>query len=89
MLGAQPENEDGAGEEEDGGGGEGRLDVESAPEKSDEKAGEEIADGVNGGEGTEGHAVLLLGDSFGGEGILEGFFRADIKASQNENHREQ
>ena len=88
-LGSKAKDEKGTGEKEDGGGGEGGLDVEGAPEESDQEAGEKIADGVDGGERAEGHAVLFLGDNLGGEGVFEGFFRADVESSKNENHREQ
>lgn len=89
LRGAQAEDEEGAGEEEDGGGGEGDLRIEGAPEKADEEAGDEVADGVHGGEGAEGHAVLFLGDQFGGKGVFEGFFGADIQTGQDEDHGEQ
>ena len=88
-LGSKAKDEQCTGEKEDGGGGKGGLDVEGAPEESDQEAGEKIADGVDGGKRAEGHAVLFLGDNLGGEGVFEGFFRADVESSKNENHREQ
>jgi len=88
-LGSKAKNEKGTGEKEDGGGSEGGLDVEGAPEESDQEAGEKITDGVDGGERAEGHAVLFLGDNLGGEGVFEGFFRADVEPRKNENDREQ
>jgi hypothetical protein len=42
------------------------LGVEGRPEEADEEAGKEIPDGVDGGEGAEGEAVLVFGDEFGG-----------------------
>src|SRR5438046_1991380 len=80
---AQAEDQHGAGKREDGGGGEGGLHVESAPEGTHEEAGDEVADGVDGGERSEGHAVLLLGHELGGKGILQGFFGADVKARED------
>jgi len=88
-LGSKAKDEKGTGEKEDGGSGEGGLDVEGAPEESDQEAGKKIADGVDGGERAEGHSVLLLGDNLGGEGIFEGFFGADVETGKNENHRKQ
>ena len=88
-LGSKAKNEKGTGEKEDGGGSEGGLDVEGAPEESDQEAGEKITDGVDGGERAEGHAVLFLGDNLGGEGVFEGFFRADVQTRKNENNHEQ
>src|SRR2546421_3073851 len=89
MLRSQADDEECAGEKEDGGGGEGNLYVERAPNESDQEAGEKIADGVDGGERAEGHAVLFLGDNLGGEGVFEGFFRADVQTRKNENNHEQ
>src|SRR3989442_2254271 len=74
MLRSQADDEECAGEKEDGGGGEGNLYVERAPNESDQEAGEKIADGIDGGERAEGHAVLLLRDNLGGEGIFKRFF---------------
>src|SRR6266700_1719039 len=65
-------------DEKERGGGEGNLYVEGAPEEADEEAGDEVADGVDGGEGSEGHAVLFLGDEFGGEGIFEWLLGAEL-----------
>src|SRR5438094_903986 len=79
MLRSQADDEECAGEKEDGGGGEGNLYVERAPNESDQEAGEKIADGIDGGERAEGHAVLLLRDNLGGEGIFKRFFGADVE----------
>ena len=65
------------------------MHVEGTPQEAYEEAGEEIADGIDGGEGPEGHAVLLLADNLGGERVFEGFFGADVEARKDENHREQ
>jgi len=86
---AQAEDEEGAGEEEDGGGGKGGLNIEGAPEGADEEAGAKVAEGIDGGEGAEGHAVLFFWDELGGEGIFESFFRADVKSCQDKNYHEQ
>ena len=88
-MGFQAEDEEGAGEEEDGGGGESGLHVEGGPQETDKEAGDEIADGVDGGEGAEGHTMLLLGDQLGGERVFEGFFGADIETSEDKDHNEQ
>src|SRR5467141_3674639 len=84
----KPQNQYSAGEEEDGRGGEGGLDVEGAPEEADEEAREEIAHSIDSGERAEGHSVLFLGDQLGGEGVFEGFFRSDVKTGQDKNHSE-
>src|SRR5216684_945132 len=86
---AKPQNQYSTDDEKERGGGEGGLNVEGAPEEADEQAGEEVADGIDGGERAEGHAVLLFGDEFGGERIFEGFFRAEVKTREHKNHREQ
>src|SRR5260221_11957136 len=88
-MGSQAEDGEGGGEEGDGGGGEGGLDIEGGPEEADEKAGEEVADGVDSCEGTESHAVLLFGDELGSEGVFEWLFGADVKTSQGKNQGEQ
>src|SRR6266478_2730833 len=88
-MGSKPKYQESAGEEEHGGGGEGRLDIEGGPEEADEKAGEEVANGVDSCEGTESHAVLFFGDNFGGEGVFEWLFGADVKTSQGKNQGEQ
>jgi len=49
----------------------------------------EVADGIDGGEGAEGHAVLFFGDQLGGERIFERFFGADVKACEYKNQGEQ
>jgi len=69
-MGAEAEDECGSREEEDGGSGESDLRVEGAPEKADQDAGDEVADGVDGGESAKSHAVLFAGDEFGGERIF-------------------
>src|SRR5439155_751480 len=89
MLRSQADDEECAGEKEDGGGGEGNQYVERAPNESDQEAGEKIADGIDGGERAEGHAVLLLRDNLGGEGIFKRFFGADVEPRKHENHRKQ
>ena len=33
--------------------------------------------------------MLFLGDNLGGEGVFEGFFRADVQTRKNENNHEQ
>src|SRR2546429_71838 len=86
---SQAEDQEGPGEEENRGGGEGGLHVENAPERAHQKARDEIADRIDRGESTEGHAVLLLGHEFRGEGVFEGFLRANVETSQNEDHDEQ
>ena len=65
------------------------MNVKGAPEKANEETRDEVADGVDGGKGAEGHAVLLLGDEFGGERIFQSFFRADVKARKDKNQPEQ
>src|SRR5260370_2668881 len=65
------------------------MDVEGDREEADHEAGEEVADGVDGGEGAEGDAVLFFGNQLGGERILERLFGADVKACQDKNHGEQ
>src|SRR5260370_34960333 len=82
---AKPQNQYSTDDEKESGGGESGLDVEGAPEKADHEAGDEVADGVDGGERAERHAVLFFGDQFGGQRILERFFRADVKASNATN----
>src|SRR5712692_1776434 len=88
-VSAKPQNQYSTDDEKESGGGEGGLDVERAPEEADHEAGDEVADGVDGGERAEGHAVLLFGDQFGGERIFERFFRADVETRENKNHDEQ
>src|SRR5260370_19527437 len=83
---AKPQNQYSTGEEKDGRGGESGLDVEGAPEEADEEAGEEIAHGIDSGEGAEGHAVLLLGDELGGERIFERVFGADGEGREGGNY---
>src|SRR5260370_4049728 len=78
---AKPQNQYSASEKEDGRGGEGGLDVEGAPQEADEEAREEIAHGIDGGERPEGHAVLLLGDQLGGQGVFHRFFRSHVNTS--------
>src|SRR6266480_2111450 len=86
---AKPQNEYSTDDEKERGGGEGGLEVEGRPQEADEETGDEVANGVDGGEGAEGHAVLLLGNQFGGERVFERLFGADVETSQNKNHREQ
>src|SRR6266480_2366618 len=86
---AKPQNEYSTDDEKERGGGEGGLEVEGRPQEADEETGDEVANGVDGGEGAEGHAVLLLGNQFGGERIFERLFGADVETSQDKNHREQ
>src|SRR6266699_3115262 len=76
-------------DEKERGGREGNLYVEDAPEEADEQAGEEVADGVDGGERAEGHAVLFLGNELGGEGIFQWLFGADVKTREDKNQSEQ
>src|SRR5216684_3617326 len=86
---AKPQNQYSTDDEKERGGGEGGLDVKGAPEEADHEAGDEVADGIDGGERAEGHAVLCFGDQLGGERILEGFFGADVKACEDKNQGEQ
>src|SRR6266481_757978 len=86
---AKPQNQYSTDDEKERRGGEGGLDVEGGPEETDHEAGEEVAEGVDGGEGAEGHAVLFFGDQLGGERIFERFFGANVKTSQDKNHGEQ
>src|SRR2546421_841659 len=86
---AKPQNEYSTDDAKERRGGEGSLEVEGRPQEADEETGDEVANGVDGGEGAEGHAVLLLGNQFGGERIFERLFGADVETSQNKNHREQ
>src|SRR5260370_32007103 len=79
---AKPQNQYSTGEEKDGRGGEGGLDVEGAPEEADEEAGEEIAHGIDSGEGAEGHALLPLGDELGRHRHFERLFRSRLEAPQ-------
>src|SRR5467141_1286920 len=86
---AKPQNQYSTDDEKERRGGEGGLDVEGAPEESDYEDGEEVTDGIDGGESAEGHAVLFFGDQLGGERIFERFFGADVKACEDKNHSEQ
>src|SRR6266851_3573409 len=86
---AKPQNQYSTDDEKERRGGEGGLDVEGGPEETDHEAGEKVAEGVDGGEGAEGHAVLFFGNQLGGERILERLFGADVKACQDKNHGEQ
>src|SRR5467141_2787602 len=86
---AKPQNQYSTNDEKERRGGESGLDVEGAPEEADEEAGEEVADGVDCGEGAEGHTVLFFGDQLSGERIFQRFFGADVKASEDKNHGEQ
>src|SRR6266849_5364339 len=88
-VSAKPQNQYSTSEEKKRGGGEGGLDVEGAPEETDEEAGSKVAEGIDGGERAEGHAVLVFGDQFGGERIFERFFGADVETRENKNHGEQ
>ena len=86
---AEAGDEEGAGEEENGRGGEGGLDVESTPKEPDQEAGEEVAHGIDGGERAKGHAVLLLGNQLGGQRVFKGFFGAHVETGEDEDDREQ
>src|SRR5258708_15808136 len=86
---AKAQNQYSTDDEKERGGGEGGLDVEGAPEKSDHEAGDEVADGIYRGQRAEGHAVLFFGDQFGGERIFERFFSADVETCEDKNHGEQ
>ena len=83
---AETEDKHSAGKEKHGGSGEGGLHVESAPERPHQEAGNEVADGVDRGERTESHAVLLGRDECGGERILQSLLGAEVKAREDENH---
>src|SRR6516225_11844708 len=83
-VGAQAQDHDGSGEEENRGCSEGGLHVEKAPQGAHQEARDEIADCIDRGESAEGHAVLLLGHEFGGERIFEGFLRANVETRQDE-----
>src|SRR6267378_2187525 len=86
---AKPQNQYSTDDEKERRGGEGGLDVEGAPEESDHEAGEEVTDGIDGGESAERHAVLFFGDQLGRERIFERFFGADVKACEDKDHGEQ
>src|SRR5713101_7589393 len=85
-MGSQAEDQKGAGEEQEGGGGESGLHVEGGPEEADEEAGEEITDSVDGGKSAEGHAMLILGHKFGGERVFQSFFGADVETGEDEDY---
>src|SRR5882762_1411570 len=86
---AKPQNQYSTNDEKERRGGESGLDVEGTPEEADQEAGEEVTDGIDGGESAERHAVLLFGDQLGGERIFKRFFGTDVKACENKNHGEQ
>src|SRR5260370_38265235 len=88
-MGSQAEDEEGAGKEEDGGGGESGLHVEGGPEEADEEVGEEIADSVDRGQGTESHAMLILGHKFGGQRVFQSFFGADVETGEDKVYRQE
>lgn len=49
IVSAKPEDEEPSGKKEDGGSGEGRLHVVSAPEGAHQEAGNEVAHGIDRG----------------------------------------
>src|SRR5258708_24532016 len=85
-VSAKPQNQYSTDDEKESGGGEGGLDIEGAPEEADHEAGDEVADGVDGGQRAEGHAALLFGDQFGGERSFDAFFRSALDTRQNKKH---
>jgi len=85
----QEEDQDGAGGEEGRGKAEGDAYSEGGPDGADDKAREEIARGIDCGERTECHAVLFAGDEFGGDGVFEGFFGADVEAGDGGDEEEE
>src|SRR5579862_524220 len=83
------EDQDDAQGEEEGGKAEGGTDAEGGPERAHNEAGKEVADGVYRGEGAESHAVLFAGDDFGGYGIFESLFGADVEAGEGGDEAQQ
>src|SRR2546422_8776885 len=88
-MGAETENQGSAAKEEDGRGGEGDLHVEGAPEKAHKKTGDKVAGGVDSSKCAESHAVLLVRNEIGGEGVFQRLFGADVETCQSENQSQQ